>query len=105
MSGPRPLAAQESRLRNLTERLKTEAVTPAHRLSPIEERLLLIAKTIFIDCVICVRANQVEKTGEPVDRIPVSEAISAQAARLALAAAVEMEKPLREVRDRLEAWR
>jgi len=53
----------------------------------------------------CVRANLIEKTGEPIDQIAVNEAVMTEAARLALAAAVEMEAPLRLVRERMEGRR
>lgn len=105
MSGPRPVISNVDAFRSLTERLKAEAATPLHRLSATEERLLAIAKTIFIDCVLCARMNRVEKTGEPMDRCLVTEAIAAEGARYALAAAIEVEAPLRELRERMEGRR
>lgn len=105
MSGPRPIAVEAGLMRSLTERLKAETGTPPYRLSATEERLLAIAKTVFIECVLCARMNLVEKTGEPMDRCLVTEAIAAEGARYALAAAVEVEGPLREVRERMEGRR
>jgi len=105
MSGPRTIAVDAAQMRTLTERLKAEIAAPLHRPSATEERLLAIAKTILIECVMCVRANLIEKTGEPIDQIAVNEAVMTEAARLALAAAVEMEAPLRLVRERMEGRR
>lgn len=106
MSGPKATLTPDAArvLRGLTERLKADAAPPC-RLTATEERLLAIAKVIFIECVICVRANVVEKTGEATDRVPVTEVITAEAARLALAAAIEIEAPLRAIREQMEVRR
>lgn len=101
-----PIADAERLVRSFTHQLSQRSANlPASRLSPLEERLLFIARTFFFDCVIFARGNRIEATGEPIDRVPVSPDIVAEGSRLALAAAVEVEAPLREIREQVEVRR
>lgn len=101
-----PVADAERLVRSLTQRLAQEtAQVPPGRLSPLEERLLAIARLFFFDCAVFARASRIEATGEPIDRVPVTPAIIAEGARLAIAAAIEVEAPLREIRERVEVRR
>lgn len=100
---PIPIADVERLTRTLTQRLAAEATKVAdNRLSPVEERLLSIAKYLFLDCVLAARANRIEASGRPVDSNPIDAATIADGARLALAAAVEIEAPLRAIREQME---
>lgn len=106
MNRPLPTVDAERLARSLTARLAEEAgKISASRLAPVEERLLAIAKALFVDGVLLARANRIEASGRPIDCTPIDGAIIAEGARLALAAAIEIEAPLREIRDRMEVLR
>lgn len=75
--------------------------TPVAQLSPMEKRLLAIAADLFGNCVglACVgrtRADEID---------PLTTEIVVEGARLAVAAAVEIEQHLRGVREHVEARR
>lgn len=103
--GPHAVADAERLVRSLTQQLAQGGATPSNRLSPVEERLLAIARFFFVDCVLSARANRIEASGRPIDCTPIDKATIANGARLALAAAVEIEAPLREIRERVEVRR
>lgn len=106
MSRPIPTADAERLARSLTVRLAEEAgKISAARLAPVEERLLALAKSFFFDGVLFARANRIEASGRPIDCTPIDGGIIAEGARFALAAAIEIEAPLREIRDRMEVRR
>jgi hypothetical protein len=70
------------------------------RLSAMEERLLAISVIFFRECIIAARVASMPPGSTLVP--PITAAVIAEAARLALAAAVEVEFPLRALRGKME---
>jgi len=67
-------------------------------LTPLESRLLTITQTFLVNALIMARVD-----GQPPGQIlPLNAETMARGARLALAAAIEVEQPLRQLRDSLE---
>lgn len=73
------------------------ASTPVDRLSPMERRLLDIAMPFFSLIAIQLRVGP----GGHDELPPLTQDIAVRAASFALACAVEVERPLRDVRDAL----
>lgn len=93
-----PPGAEPPSLRRFRARLMDAA--PVERLSPLEERILAITARFYMDSITLARCARLAGPGDlPA---PVSAEIVAEGARLALAAAIEIEDPLRTIRDRLE---
>lgn len=76
--------------------------TPVYQLTDIETRLLTIARELFSGLLITVR---IEDSPGCADLGRTTPAQSVRAAALAFAAAVEIEKPLRDIRDALGSGR
>lgn len=73
--------------------------TPAASLSEVELRLIRIANELMIGLAIQVRYEGCTDGQNPA---PLTPAIVGRVAELAIAAAIAMEKPLRDIRDELE---
>lgn len=93
--------------RNLTEALFPRAAppTPPAQLSQVEQRLVALASELFDKILLEVRKDDWLAVGGPVvvpefPRTTLAQMVTAH--RIALACAVEIEKPLRELRDQLE---
>lgn len=89
-------------------RMLAVGATPDAALTPLETRLLKLTAELFINCVVCAQISKSmadperAASGRPV---PVDVDLIATGARFALVAAVEIEQPLRELRDKLEGRR
>jgi hypothetical protein len=91
-------------LSRFASRVLAVGATPDAALTPLETRLLKLTAELFMNCVFCAQisktmADPSRPTGQPV---PIDPDIIGTGARFALAAAVEIEQPLRELRDKLE---
>lgn len=93
--------------RNLTEALfsKMPAATPPEQLSQIESRLVRLTGELLPGVVLQVRCDAWDAVGGPsvtpmLPRITLDQIVTAH--RIALACAIEIEKPLRELRDKIE---
>lgn len=93
-----PIADAE-RLLSFSRRLLSSKL-PENRLTPMEQRLLDIFRVVFLDSVLLARISLMAPTDSAPP--PLDASIVAQGTRYALAVAIEIEAPLREIRDRLE---
>lgn len=85
-------------------RVMAIGATPDHALTPIEQRLLKLTAELFTCGLTCAQMRGMAAAGwlpgQPTP--PITAEVVGEAARFALAAAVEIEQPLRELRDKLE---
>lgn len=82
------------------QKLMASAPAAPERLSAMEERLLALMRPFFLDCITMARVASMPPGSLEVP--PVTAAVVAEGARLALAAAVEVEFPLRALRGKME---
>ena len=105
MSPPKPEPKPEPR--NLSEALfpVAAAPTPPAQLSQVEQRLVALTTELFDKVLLEVRKDDWLAAGGPAKipefpRSTLAQIVTAH--RIALACAIEIEKPLRELRDQLE---
>lgn len=93
-------ASESARLPTLTSILLGTMGAQRPQLSPLEQRLIEIAKELWPSAVILVRCKSSAENKEPGD---LTAAVAVEGARIALAAAIEFEGTLREIRDALSS--
>lgn len=80
------------------------ASTPPSELTDLERRLLAITKELYVNTLVFVQVEAARADPDaPIP--PATDGQVARAARLAFVAAVELEKPLRDIRDALGSGR
>lgn len=82
---------------SFTARLFSGSDPTASALSAVESRVLAIARSMLIDCVIACRIENAPTMA------PLTPLLFARAAEMAIMGAIAVEKPLRDLRDKLEA--
>lgn len=91
--------------RKFSEALFCASVTPPAQLTAIECRLLAIAGDLFQRTALLIRIMDAVDAGtdpnQPGIMKPLTEAQAGRAAKLSLVAAIELEQPLREIRNKL----
>lgn len=81
------------------------AETPPSELTDLERRLLAITKELYVNTLVMVRVEAAARADLDAPIPPATDGQVARAARLAFVAAVEIERPLRDIRDALGSGR